>query len=1270
MLKIIRLIFFFSCGCYAQGEANIWYFGDLSGVDFNGASPVVLTNGQMYAEGGCATIADANGQLLFYTNGLNVWDRQHNKMANGTGLNGSSVIGQSVIIIPKPGSVNIYYIITSRGLDINMNSSANYTEVDVTLNGGLGDVTPHKNILITTGTCRNIAAIKKPNDLDYWFILHNETDDKFYVYSVTSSGINVSPIISSSKSANDGGLFFSGYLKFSPDGSKIALAAYGAGVTLFDFDVDNGTISNPQIINNHVDCYGVEFSPSGDVLYTTRSDIYKNQLIQYYLTASNIQSTEKIVGNGHNMGWYGSMGSLQYAPDGKIYVSFSNSYALGVINDPDNLGSSCNYDSAAINIFGKTNQDLPQFVRSSLDFSIKTKNNCLGESTIFSLTGSQKLVSIVWDFGDGTTSTDSNPSHIYASAGKFTVSISATSVLGKSITRKKEVQIYKIPTATKPLDMLLCDNNNDGLHSFDLTLQNTAILNGQDPNLFMVNYFINNSAIASPSTYVNTVPYQQETITAEVSNKLNTECKSSTIFNIDVFDMPLYNLSVVIPDLNVCDNTSYGNDSDGKVIFDLTQRNTAILNGQYATQFLLSYYKDAGFSQPILNPETYQNTNPTETIFVKMFNKDNPDCAVSTSFKIEVFALPVINNIVDLKQCDDDIDGFSVFNLEEAISKITTNFTNESIVFFKTANDAENDSNPILNPTNYINKIVSLDNVFARVANNSSCFKVAQLNLIVSTTKIPLSFTRNFTQCDDSVIGINTDGIASFDFSNITNQIQSIFPMGQQLEITYYRNVSDALAEKNSIQNISNYRNIGYPNSHDIYVRVDSKLNNDCLALGKHITLTVEPIPFIQPMLQRHCDDDHDGFYAFETLAIEAGILNGLNNVKVSYFDKDNNLLPGPLPNPFLTTSQTLRVVVSNNTTSVCSFESSLQFIVDDLPEAFPIDASKTTVCDDESDPALQDGKYAFDTSGFQAKILGGQNGMMVKYSDVNGIILPSPLPNPFVTSTQNIKAEVINPLNFTCSATTNISFIVNPLPIIQLVGNELVCSDSPTFTKIINAGLLDETQKMNFSYTWTLDGNPIEGETSYDLTVNKKGIYKVVVTNNKGCSREKTITVNASDKATIKVNIVDLSSENSITVFASGAGDYVYSLDDENGYYQTNNAFYNVTAGIHTIFVKDLNGCGILSQEIAILGIPNYFTPNHDGYNDTWKLQGINTVFNEKTSIRIFDRYGKLLKEISPMSDGWDGTYIGEQMPANDYWYSIQLEDGRIFKGHFTLKR
>ena len=540
---------------------------------------------------------------------------------------------------------------------------------------------------------------------------------------------------------------------------------------------------------------------------------------------------------------------------------------------------------------------------------------------------------------------------------------------------------------------------------------------------------------------------------------------------------------------------------------------------------------------------------------------------------------------------------------------------------------------------------------------------------IVSTTQIPPAYSKTFTQCDDAVLGTNNDGISSFDFSVVTSDIKNIFPSGQLLDITYYQNIADALAEKNAIADISNYRNTGSPNTQQIFIRVDSRLNNDCLGLGGYITLKVEPIPIVKTIEKKHCDDNQDGLFAFDTSGLEQELLSGLNNVTVSYIDQNNNPLPSPLPNPFVTTSQVVTVVVTNNTPTACSYNSTITFVVDDLPEVFAVDPALTTVCDDEQNPVLQDGKYAFDTSSFESALLGTQSGMIVNYYDSNNNLLPSPLPNPFVTSSQKIKVEIVNPKNSNCSVSSNIAFVVYPVPNITLNGEELVCSNLPTFTKQIDAGLLDLNTINHYNYQWSWNGTTIPDETNYSLTVNKEGIFTVDVSSKQTqCIRTRTIKVSASDIAS---NVIAVVNEfNTISISVSGSGDYVYALDDQNGYYQAENTFLNVPAGIHTVYIKDKNGCGTVLKEVAVFGIPNFFTPNQDGYHDYWNIEGVNTTSNAKTSIQIFDRYGKLLKQIDPMGQGWDGIYLGVQMPADDYWYVVKLEDSRIFKGHFTLKR
>ncbi len=649
-----------------------------------------------------------------------------------------------------------------------------------------------------------------------------------------------------------------------------------------------------------------------------------------------------------------------------------------------------------------------------------------------------------------------------------------------------------------------------------------------------------------------------------------------------------------------------------------------------------------------------------------------PQGTGSNNRDVIIYPRPVLlNNTVTLKQCDDNNDGFSAFNLKEAENTFVASTTGLTFTYFENPTDAQNNNvaASITNPTVYTNQIVSNDVVYVRVENVHGCFRVGTLNLNVSTTSIPSSFQNVFTICDDVLSGSNTDGIATFNFSSVTSQIQALYPVGQLLTIKYYKNQADALAEQNAIADTSNYTNIGYPNTQNIYVRVDSQVNNDCLGLGHHITLNVERIPFIENLVLNHCDDNQDGIFGFDTSNLQTTLLNGLAGVSITYKDQNGNPLPSPLPNPFVTTSQTITARATNNTTTACYDEATIQFIVDDLPEAFPITSTLTTVCDDEVNPISQDGLFPFNTSTFQATILGSQTGMLVNYYDANGAALPSPLPNPFTTTTQTITAEVINPINTTCKATLSIPFIVKPTPRINTTGTELVCSNNPNFIKTIDAGLEDVSTINNFSYQWFLDGTILSGQTNYSLVVNTEGSYKVVVTNAQNCSKTRTITVTASNIATIE-NIVinDLSDNNSILVNVSGLGDYEYSLDGEN--YQISNIFYNVSSGLYTVYVKDTNDCGIAEKDISLLGIPNYFTPNNDGYNDYWNINGVSTTYNAKTTISIFDRYGKLIKEILPLSKGWDGTYNGKNAPSSDYWYVINLEDGRTFKGHFSLKR
>jgi len=680
-------------------------------------------------------------------------------------------------------------------------------------------------------------------------------------------------------------------------------------------------------------------------------------------------------------------------------------------------------------------------------------------------------------------------------------------------------------------------------------------------------------------------------------------------------------------------------------------------------------------------------------------NKIGNSCGlISAETTLTVFDLPVVKDIT-IRQCGVDLSGISTFNLTVNNNDISSDFANETFTYYKTlagANTADA-TQLITKPLAFTNTTPFLMSVWTRVVNKNGCFRTAQITLQVLATQIPITYNRSFEVCDDflDVNGINNtnndkrDGISTFDFSSVKTEIQAMLPTIGNYSITFYRNQVDALSELNAITDIGNYRNIGYPNTQTIWGRVDSDADNACYGLGPYVNLTVEKLPFANSVtIPRQCDDNQDGIFSFNTTSLETTLL-GTNQsfpITVTYFDSSNNplkdangvLITSPFPITFVTPSQTIKAVVTNNTTLKCFDETTIQFIVDDLPEAFAIPSTLITTCDDEADPLTQDGRFAFDTSTFQSTILGAQTGMNVYYYDQNGNSLASPLPNPFVTGTQNVKVVVENPINTSCTATIIIPFIVNPLPNIDLntdkSDDNLVCQNDPTFFIQIDAGIEDGTSPNDYAYVWEKDGKVVGGNT-YTLPVNEEGLYSVEVINSNGCSRIRTIKVTASDVAYIdSIKIVDMTDVNTVTVNVtkSSLGDYEYSIDEPTGPFQDSNFFDNVPAGIHDVYINDKNGCGpVTKATIAVVGVPKFFTPNGDGFNDYWGVKGVNATFNSKSIIYIYDRYGKLLKQWVPStSDGWDGTFNGEPLRADDYWYTIKLEDGREAKGHFSLKR
>lgn len=445
----------------AQGEANMWYFGQFAALDFNSGAPAAVNNSQVFTDEGSASISDLSGNLLFYTDGISLWDKNNNIMPNGNLLMGNPSSTQSGVIIKKPGSTSVYFLFTT---DIQGGMGLRYSEVDMTLNGGLGDVVvATKNTLLELNSCEKITGIRHCNNEDIWLISHDWGTNTFRVFLITAAGVNVGlPVLSNVGIVATGTPSEAiGQLKGSPDGTKLASAIWGDLINrfeLFDFDNSTGVVSNELLMPQYPSssgAYGVEFSSDSKKLYC--SLITPGNIYQFDLCAG---SSAAIIASAIKVGTsvVGFNGSLQLAPDGKIYVAQYGVNYLGVINNPNASGLACNYVDNGVSLgTGTGTLGLPNFVPYYFTKTIDQftfSANCFDVSfsapdNTFSTGGCSSapyITSISWDFGDISSaginsSIIDNPTHTYSTEGIYEVKLTLNYRCGSSEIQSKFIEI-------------------------------------------------------------------------------------------------------------------------------------------------------------------------------------------------------------------------------------------------------------------------------------------------------------------------------------------------------------------------------------------------------------------------------------------------------------------------------------------------------------------------------------------------------------------------------------------------------------------------------------------------------------------------------------------------------------------------------------------------------------------------------------------------------------------------------------------------------------
>jgi len=645
---------------FGQGETSNWYFGNRAGIQFNNDGSVTsLTDGRINTVEGCASISDPFGDLLFYTDGIFVYDRNHNTMQNGTGLYGDPSSTQSAIIVPKPEDPNIYYIFTvdTSVAEADADRGLNYSVVDLSMNAGNGAVV-EKNVNLLKDCSEKVAALlKNCFDKSIWVVTLASEDgleptfNTYHAFEVSTTGVST---ISVKTTFPDLQIVDPrGYIKFSPDGSTMASANMGNGLQLFDFDSDTGIFSNKQEISiNEIGQlpYGIEFSSKGQFLYAHTTRFFEQQesflslLLQFDIEADDISVSQVELDRRPVF-----RGALQIGNNGKIYRTLADDYFngkpfLSVINNPDTKGTAANYSHRAVSLAGRNStQGLPPFIQSFFDKTdlLVDKNGAstnyleICEGDPFRLETKEEINATYNWSKDGIPF--NNPDRYFLNIdtselideGRYQLEIvfpdpQKCPTIGEAL-----IKINPLPLGVN-LVLKQCDiiDPLDGIAKINLTQVNE---NENETYYYYetLNDMQNGNAIENLESYTNSIPFAQ-TIHYKVINEF--DCENIGELELQVIPIP--------PNLNAplnfyqCDENS--EDNELIAIFNLEK--IRIDNFSDFDTVLYATLEDATLEQNALS-SSYQTS--TTTVYARQENTNQ--CENIVTIELIVNPSPVVN---------------------------------------------------------------------------------------------------------------------------------------------------------------------------------------------------------------------------------------------------------------------------------------------------------------------------------------------------------------------------------------------------------------------------------------------------------------------------------------------------------------------------------------------------------------------------------------------------------------------------------------------------
>lgn len=661
---ILTFTIIINFACIAQNETNNWYFGDYAGINFNNGELSQLNDGNMSTVAGCSSISNSDGQLLFYTNGQTVWNKNHEVMTNGNDLNAEVENNQSTIIIPDPSDINNYYILTTR-LD-EAYSGIFYSKVVFNAQHPLGHIFT-KNRRLTTSSTQRITAVYSPQDNTYKAVglgkIGSPSETTFNALFVINVGTIVNAPNNNITLENTILLeetFYStlGTIKFSPNGQLIAIgdSSSNSNVYIYDFHHSSNSVTFQQSFNagylfNPIPIEGLEFSADSEFLYIT-GNTYVAYLHKYIINSPTPYINEKIlIATSEDI----EFGALQLASDSKIYMANYlsdipyNVNSIGVINNPED--EIVNFNPSSIELTNSASaKGLPNFVTSYFKNRIIAKNDCFYDSINFSLDAYDTITDAYWEFGDGNTANGLNISHQYVESGTYIVRALIT-IGNNQIELFKKIKAYPIAELTDDYYLSQCDINNDGISSFNLFEVYNGLQNDIRDDYQFQFYYTQQDAINQTNIIDNPDYFTNSSNPQQIFVNITTElgCINTDSFFIEVLSQNVVTLDPYI----VCDNSNeIFEDQIGR--FNLANKLEELnLFFNIEDDEYIRFYRTEEDALSNTNPLYFQYDTDTTTLWI-VVRKENGDCGTIATMDL------IVNQALDL----DIDDNYQLCELE------------------------------------------------------------------------------------------------------------------------------------------------------------------------------------------------------------------------------------------------------------------------------------------------------------------------------------------------------------------------------------------------------------------------------------------------------------------------------------------------------------------------------------------------------------------------------------------------------------------------------